>query len=389
MTKKLKNKSLNPIKGTSSALVLSLVIHIGLGLVAGAIIVFNIHPDPPAKFKPPASVKAPQMPLEKLKMPVKNPSKPKASKKITAMLDPLAFSAISFPDLPDGGAGIGIGGGEDDGFGVIDIPPLEEVSLVGRPVSNGHDLRGTFFDVKRRQDGSYTGMGESDNGTQETKEDNKDFYNIATRFLANWDLSVFSKYYRSKDRKYATCVMIPSMHSSVAPTAFGEDPGSGRYWFIHYSGKIVYPHDITFRFWGVGDGFLAVRVGGKNVFADAWYSERDLYGNLWQPGNLGKSKTYYLGYSTSMEIGDWITLKAGVPQKIEMIMGDQGGICALMLLVEVKGVTYPKNKQGGPILPVFKLSKLSHDMIDLIYKDLAENECCLTNGPVFNDFDDL
>jgi len=390
MKKKNRKKSLNPIKGTSSAFLLSVLIHAGLAALAGVIIVINIKPKTPPDFVAPPPVEMPKMPRQKLKMPVKNPSKPKASKKITAIIDHVSLSALAFQDLPLGGIGPGQGDGVE-GIDQIEVPPMDEVSLTGRNESNGHDLQGTYYDVKRNRNGSYNGMGETDRATREAREDNADYYDIATRFLANWDTSVFSKYYRSPKKKYATCIMVPSMNSSVAPTAFGEDPGSGRYWFIHYTGKIVYPRDITFRFWGVGDGFIAVRVGGKDVFADAWWSERKYFGNMWQPGNLSarKSKTYFLGYNTSMEVGDWITLKAGIPQKIEIIMGDQGGLCALMLLVEVKGVKYPKNEQGGPILPVFKLSPLSHDMIDLIYKDLAENECCLTNGPVFNDFTDL
>ena len=74
-------------------------------------------------------------------------------------------------------------------------------------------------------------------------------------------------------------------------------------------------------------------------------------------------------------------------ETLEIFMGDQGGLCARMLVVEVEGVDYPQNKQGGPILPVFKTAKLSHDLIDRIYFDLAPNECCLTNGPVFSDFE--
>jgi hypothetical protein len=57
-----------------------------------------------------------------------------------------------------------------------------------------------------------------------------------------------------------------------------------------------------------------------------------------------------------------------------------------MLNVEVKGVEYPKNRQGGPIFPAFKTAEFSQDLIDQIYPYLSEGETCLTNGPVFCDY---
>ncbi len=85
-------------------------------------------------------------------------------------------------------------------------------------------------------------------------------------------------------------------------------------------------------------------------------------------------------------VGDWITLKAGVPRKMEVLLGDNGGEACAMLAVEVKGVEYERNRQGGPILPAFKTSEPSHNLLDSIYKDLPVGEICLTNGPVFSDY---
>ncbi|RKX43790.1 MAG: hypothetical protein DRP64_07700, partial [Verrucomicrobia bacterium] len=64
-----------------------------------------------------------------------------------------------------------------------------------------------------------------------------------------------------------------------------------------------------------------------------------------------------------------------------------GGIVAALLTVEVKGEEYEKNNQGGPILPAFKTTELSRDVIDEIQQYLPENEASLTNGPVFRDYD--
>jgi hypothetical protein len=49
-------------------------------------------------------------------------------------------------------------------------------------------------------------------------------------------------------------------------------------------------------------------------------------------------------------------------------------------------VEYPKTYQGGPLLPAFKTAEISRDMLDVIYKNLVEDEISLTTGPIFNDY---
>jgi len=370
----MKKNSQKITKGAPSAVLISILIHVGLFLGAGIFVVFTVLPTKEVKFEPPPPVKHPKMPIKKLQIRTKKPSKPKSTAKLTAVVQKVDLQEIAFPDLPTSGIGTGIGSGAD-GVGFMDLPDLgDDDGILGKEKSIGNDLEGTYYDIKRTRSGNYNGE------TQDT------FRDTIRKFLNNdWNTTAFTRFYRSPKKRYATCLMVPTLPSSIAPTAFGEDPGSGFFWMVHYKGKIVYPEDITFRFWGVGDEILAVRVNRKVVFADVWKGDRWRYGNFWQ-GNDPQRKQYLLGYDTSMEVGDWVTLEAGVPQEIEILVGDNGGLAALMLLVEVKGVKYPQNIQAGPILPIFKTSELSHDLIDAIYKDLSPNECCLTNGPVFRDY---
>lgn len=86
-------------------------------------------------------------------------------------------------------------------------------------------------------------------------------------------------------------------------------------------------------------------------------------------------------------MGDWVTLKAGEPQKMEMVLTDNVGFgFTAIVAVEVKGVEYERREKGGPLLPVFRTSELSHEDLDRIYADLAEGELSCTNGPIFRDF---
>jgi hypothetical protein len=57
-----------------------------------------------------------------------------------------------------------------------------------------------------------------------------------------------------------------------------------------------------------------------------------------------------------------------------------------MLLVEVEGEEYPTSRTGGPLLPAFKTEEFTWDTISEISRFLAEDECSLTTGPVFNDY---
>lgn len=377
MKKRIKKKQ-KVVKGTSSAVLMSILIHAGLFFLAGVLVIFQVLDKKEMVFEAPPPFKPPPIPLKRLTPKVKKPSKPKSTAKITAVVEKVDLNQIQFPDLASSGIGTGISEGADVvTFG--DMPSFDDDDgLLGNVVSIGNDLEGTYYDTKRRRNGSYNGSGDrGDPGT---------FVDLVVEFIRRgYDTTVFSSIYRSPVKRYANCVMVPTLSSSVAPAAFGEDMGSGLFWIVHYKGKIVYPEDITFRFWAAADHFMAIRVDEEDVMFAAWQGERDDFNVAWR-GNDSQRDTYYLGYNTYLEPGDWITLKAGEAKELQIVMGDNGGLAAQMLLVEVKGEKYPQNIQGGPILPIFRTSTLSHDQIDAIYRDLPPNECCLTNGPVFSDF---
>ncbi len=256
--------------------------------------------------------------------------------------------------------------------------PDDKVSPYGDSRSIGSDLEGTYYDCTRARTGRDIGMG-------------VDAYQQAVGIVlkSDWDWKAFRRFYRAPEKRYITCMILPTMSSSAAPAAFGEAPGSDALWIIHYKGEIVYPEEITFRFWGVADDFMLVRVGEKIVFADAlspsWNDWDEMIKPLWESKDP-PPKRYFIGYDTKMEVGDWITLKAGQPLDMEVLMGGAGGQSTFMLLVEVKGVEYERNRWGSPILPAFRTARLSQDMLDLINKKLAPNVASLTTGPVFNDY---
>ncbi len=374
----MKQKEKKVVRGMPTAVVISILIHTGLFLLAGMFVVFTVVKQKEVEFEPPKAVERPKMKLKKPKVRVKKSTKPKATTRIVTRVQKTSMPDIQLPEMS--GIGESLGGG----IGGFDLmPDLGEVTVFGSGQTVGNDLVGTFYDFKRDRKGKplLAGM-DTDKYMQELM-----------RFLRNdWKPSIWSHYYRSPKKLYATTIMIPPILSTEAPTAFGEPQTGGWCWAVHYKGQLVYKDDITFRFWGFGDDEMFVRVDGELVLVACWKTDSgnssDAYFSpLWTTPDKADSRRYWLGNNKSV-VGDWITLKAGEPVDMEVLIGEKpGGVYCAMLLVEVQGVEYPKNRQGAPILPIFKTAYPSWELQDAILKDLGRNEACVTNGPIFSDYE--
>ena len=352
-------------RGTSSAVLLSILIHAGLFLLAGLLTVFVVHQVKDPEFEAPKAIERPKMKLKKPKVRTQKSSKPKTPNRITAVRGKATLPEIDLPEL----GGIGEGVGFDMSLGMdFDVKP----SLMGSGFSIGSDLVGTFYDFKRDRSGRDIGY------------DRDGFRDMVRKFIkSGWKTSVVDRYYRSPRKLYATTIVVPTVLSEIAPEAFGEEV-EGKYWMVHYTGQLVCHRDITFRFVGSGDEMLVVRVDHEIAMAVAWWSdESQLIGDIWTSMS-GETDRYWLGNQTAT-MGEWITLEAGVPLDLEILVSDNGGQACFMLGIEEQGVEYPNRTIGGPIFPAFKTAELSLDQLDVIYQNMVADELNLTNGPVFSD----
>ena len=239
----------------------------------------------------------------------------------------------------------------------------------------GNDFVGTFYDFKRDRAGRDIPM------------DSFKFTDRVEKFMYNgWDTAKFARYYRSPKKLYTISFMIPPVLSALAPAnVFLNLDAVGYCWLMHYEGPLVHMNGITFRFRGMGDDFLVVRVDGKIVFS-ACAPGIDTIANAWDSSSA-ESRKYYMGHNLA-EVGDWITLEPGVSLDMEVIMGEvSGDVFSAMLAVEVQGVEYPTGPQGNPILPMFKTAVPWKNLIEEIHADLVPGEICVTNGPIFCDYD--
>ena len=360
-------------KGAPSGLIISLLFHAAAFFVAGLFVVFTVVNKKEPEFTPPPPVERPKMNLKKPKVKVQKNSNPKPSSRIVAKVKTKEMPEIQLPDLM--GSGTGMMGGSGIGGEFLDLPEIQDLNLFGQEESTGNDLAGKFYDFKRRSDGAKKPIGK------------EDVDGIIHKFMKQgWRESLLSQYYRSSKTLYSPCVCIGTVQSTLAPEAFGEDT-EGWGWAVLYRGKLVYPEDIKFRFRGVGDKFMGVRVDGKVVLLCQYRQEvRQEFADIWW-SSASDARVYPMGES-KQQVGDWIELKAGVPVDIEIILGDrEGGLVYHQLVVEVDGVDYPKSSYGGgPVCPVFKTDNLTHTMIDALLQDVYPVDVNFTNGPVFCDY---
>ncbi len=361
-----------------SAVLLSILIHVGLFLLAGMLVVFTVVKKEEHKFEPPKAVERPKMKLRKPKVKVKKTAKPKPTTRIVTKMNRASMPDIQLPEMS------GMADGLSAGLGGFDImPDFSEETLFGKTHSIGNDFEGVFYDLKRRRNGSLLGTTTPDKLIEEVK-----------KFVdSGWKTSVFSRYYRSSKKLYATHFMIPTIPSIHGPMVFGEDTG-GWLWLAHYKGELVHKEGITFRFWGGGDDILLVRVNGELVLnasrdGNAPHDYAARITPTWQTPKKSTFNKYVLGSVFSV-VGDWITLEPGVPLDMEVLMGETiGDFFSVELIVEVQGEEYERvGRLLAPALPMFTTTDITRDVIDAVRGNSVPGESGLTNKVVvFRDFE--
>ena len=364
-------------KGAPSGFIVSIVFHVAAFFIAGLFVVFTVVNKSEPEFEPPPPIERPKMNLKKPKVKVRKSSQPKPSSRIVSKVKTKEMPEIQLPDVV--GSGEGLLGGLGAGGIYLDLPEIEEINVFGNTMSIGNDFEGIFYDPKRYRSGKGTSMGSRYYGGDE-------FVELLYKFLQKkMDPSVLDKYYRSPKKLYATTFAMPPNLSLMAPTSFDCPDTLGCLWLVHYKGKLVYPEDIKFRFRAAADDIMSVMVDGEYVIQSV-----NTVGKWWDGFLKGvwydSTVPYPIGRFFTV-VGDWIELKGGVPLDMEVMMAEiPGGNFQAVLCVEVEGEDYPKNKWGGPILPIFKTSPVSRDLADAIHSMSIPGDFCVTNGPVFTDF---
>ena len=224
------------------------------------------------------------------------------------------------------------------------IPPpaaAQAESAFGRNERKGATLIGIFYDLKQTQQRQpipdYSGRYQP---------------SIDEFLVGGFDEALFNRFFRAALPLYTTQFNIPMMSADGAPKAFGvESMVKPSYWVVHYKGQVAPPQDGTYRFVGYCDDDLIVAINRK-VILDGSHPATHLPRLGWkEPADKGPR----VAANRDARYGDWITLKAGEPVDIDILIGEcPGGWFGGVILYEKKGETYPRNEQGEAILPLFQ-----------------------------------
>jgi hypothetical protein len=310
--KRLLKKTKGVVRGVPSAVLLSALFHFILLFIAGSFVVFSVIKKQEKKFVPPKPIERPKMELKKPRVKVRKAAAPRTTQRITAKNIQRAMPNIQLPEVSGLSAGLGGGLG---GFEMM--PDPEELTLFGGKISTsvGNDLVGTFYSSQYDRRGRETGMS------------NLSYLRRMRKFIDNgWNPNTFASWYRSPKKLYVTQIMIPPISSDLGPQSVGIDSGLDFIpinWCILYKGEIACRTGGKFRLRGSGDETLVVRIDGKIVLNAGWFWQRAVVSD-WLPSSE-EDRKYFMGNSVAA-VGDWFELAPATPVKIEILLGDNGGI---------------------------------------------------------------
>ena len=277
-----------------------------------------------------------------------------------------ASSTITLPDLPSmstggpggpsssgglGGSGNGAGAGA--GIGNLKAPIMPLFGF--KDAQTGGTLVGRLYDLKQFRTGKpnpeLEKLGPLVLSTKET-----------TAFVkSGWSNSALYKFFQAPTTLYATQIFVPVMPAGEAPKAYGvEKEVQPKAWLAHYRGKVSPPVTGAYRFVGVGDDLMAVRIDGKIALDGGGKVVSDFKTD--RPASPTYSyefiaKSWITSNRGGVVVGNRIELRAGLFYDIDIVFSEgPGGLFSAMLLFEQEGVTYEKDARGNPILPIFRLA---------------------------------
>ena len=237
------------------------------------------------------------------------------------------------------GTGSGIGGGGGGGGGGI--------PFFGLRTLKGGGMVGYLYDIKQDRNGKFLG------------KDTKKFGDVINE-LMNRDFadSAVNPYYKAEKPLYLSHLLVPHISADEGPKAFQvQGKVQPSCWLALYEGMVSPPLNGTYRFVGAADDKLVVRFNGKIVLdAGGWQRAGINTGHyLYNWTTANKFYANNKGHS----IGQPMNLKAGQWYRMQILIGEQpGGQVYFSLFVQddSKLASYRKDKNGHPLLPLWRLS---------------------------------
>jgi hypothetical protein len=211
--------------------------------------------------------------------------------------------------------------------------------------SGAAQFTGYLYDLKQTSDRKPTGM-------------NPGLYHrkIAAFINSDWDPHLFESYYKSSSPLVTPFIFIPTLNAADGPRAFGvEKEVEPDMYAIWYHVRAAPPQEGHYRFVGVGDDILAVRVDGHTVLdgslAAVWAEragQKTYPIQNFRPTNNGEAR---------LQVGDSFPAAPDRPVDIDVLIGEEpGGKSNYFLLIQRDESAYEKQANGAPLLPIFQMT---------------------------------
>lgn len=369
-------------------MIASIVLHLTLGLGAGYWVVQKLETKRKLQFAggPPTATPSKRALEHKVSLSKKRNAGGSPAQARRIAVAGLA-SKITLPDMPSvpttstqfvagrmagmGGAGFGTGLGFGSGSGMgVGGMGAGGLGLTMFGTRGGSGLTGTFYDLKRDKDGKPNGV----------RAGNRPLYTKVLKGFTSgtvWRMPPGVSCYTGKSNLVSKAFLFPAMPDEEAGKAFNEPATGPGMWIAHYTGTVNPPVSGKFRFVGWGDNLLAVRLGSKVVLdaSDIGYlKSRD--------NRQGRGKVSFPKKGdTPLLAGSWFEITAGSSLKMDVILGDEGGIYCAGLLLEQEGDRSSTGKHNIPDLPLFLAAPLNLAEKHLYDKYLSSKAL---NAPVFS-----
>ena len=397
---------------TSTPFLIAIAVHILLLLVGGSVVIFK-GGNPLAIFTSQevgdggsgAEAEAPPSPEEPTPEPEAEPmamesevqpTETDQSTDILALSTPSTVPSFAPPapakaSAPSGTSGavkmasaprpVGRAGGKRTG----------KSTLFGFSEKMGGELEGTMYDLKLKADGkTSTGLNE------------KTFPEAVKKIVRNkFRPASLAEFYRVDKKFFSTMFYIPLREAGEAPKTFGvQGKVKPNNFVIHYEGSFAAPEDGTYRFVGLGDDSILVLVDGTARFEGNWIpwvalSEKNFQQTDWVKDFFpsDKGSTQDRENWARLREGEWFSMKAGQPRKLEVVLvelgdpkAENGGNFAFVLLIEKQGVKYETKKRGGQtvtVLPPFLLEEPDSGMQKILRENKDKLDVDLKNALIF------
>lgn len=214
-----------------------------------------------------------------------------------------------------------------------------QTSEFGSSKHQDNALIGILYDLKQNQK------------LQPSPMDIRQFYRKIEAFInRGYDESALAGFFRSARALYTTEIFISKRSAQFGPKAFGvEKYVKPTYWLAHYKGQVIPPRPGTYEFVSAADGFVAIAVNGQNILIKH-DSDKDQY--LKQLGGRMGAKAADGRLRRSLPFES----DGKTPIDLDILLAEAGGEFNAFVLYRREGETYPVDKDGQEILPVFQLA---------------------------------